>query len=254
MQTKKRKARRKTRSSAGSFWKKLLMMLVIVIIVVFGVTIFFKVEIITVIGGGHYSDQQVIEASGIQLGDNMTLVDKSGAASQLRQQLPYVQDIRIRRKLPGTVELELTLCEPAAVVVSEYGDNWLISAEGKLLEQITPAQAADYMVITGFHVLLPTAGETLQADQQEQLDAAMAVINALQTVTLDPAATSLDVEKLYDVQMFCGTRFQVRLGSAEELEYKLRYLQAAVAQLKPEQEGIIDLTFQEEKVARFLPW
>ena len=256
MQSKKSRSRTRGQRGGFGFFKKLLTMLLIVVLVLFGLTLFFKVENIDVTGSAHDTPEAVIAASGIQYGDNLMLVNRSETASQIVAALPYVKSVRVRKQLPSTILLELIQAEPAAVVVSEYGDFWLVSDEGKLLEQITANQAEAYLQIYGFQILLPAPGEMPELDEasQEKLTVALDLIAALRDVPLSVPVTRMDLEYLYDITLTCGDRFEVRLGSAQDLDYKLRYLQAAMEQLTNGQSGIIDLTFSEEKIARFLPW
>ena len=65
---------------------------------------------------------------------------------------------------------------------------------------------------------------------------------------------SVDVSSVYDLQIWYGTRFQVKLGGTSELSYKLDYMLAAISQLESYQSGVLDLTFQEAKKATFIPW
>ena len=256
MQSKKSRSRQRAKRTGSGFFKKLLTMLLIVVLVIFGLTLFFKVETIDVTGAAHDTPEAVVAASGIQYGDNLMLVNRSETASRIVAGLPYVKSVRVRKQLPSTILLELTQAEPAAAVVSEYGDLWLVSDEGMLLEQITPDQAEAYLQISGFLILLPAPGEQPELDEesQEKMAVAMDLIAALQDVELSVPVTRMDLEHLYDINLYCSDRFQVRLGGAQDLDYKLRYLQAAMAQLTGGQSGVIDLTFSEEKIARFLPW
>ena len=252
MQSKQSRSRKRAKRTGSGFFKKLLTMLLIVVLVIFGLTLFFKVETIVVTGLGHDTAEAVITASGIQL----MLVNRSETASQIVAGLPYVKSVKVRKQLPSTIVLELTQARPAAAVISEYGDLWLVSDEGKLLEQITPDDAQAYLQISGFQILLPAPGEQPELDEesQEKMDVALDLIAALQSVELSVPVTSMDLEYLYDINLYCSDRFQVRLGGAQDLDYKLRYLQAAMDQLTNGQSGVIDLTFSEEKIARFLPW
>ncbi len=256
MQTNRKNTGRRPRRSGSRFVPKLLTLLVIVVLVILGISLFFKVETIQVRDPGPYTDEEVIAASGIMPGDNMLLLDKAQAASKIKVTLSYVQSVRIRRQLPGTVILELTQCQPIAALITEYNELWLISSEGKLLEQVTEEQAADYLLITGFPILLPTAGEqpSLEDGSEEKLSAALQISNALQQLSLDPPVTKIDISELYDITLYCGDRFEVRIGTVQNIDYKLRYLQAAVAQLADDQSGIIDLSFDEDGIARFIPW
>ena len=44
------------------------------------------------------------------------------------------------------------------------------------------------------------------------------------------------------------------LGGTDELDYKIWYLQEVLAALDSYQTGMIDLTLDQERAARFIPW
>ena len=46
----------------------------------------------------------------------------------------------------------------------------------------------------------------------------------------------------------------MQLGGTEEIDYKLQYLTAVLEQLEDYQTGVIDLTFDQERRAHFVPW
>ena len=87
--------RRRRRGNFG-FLYKLLSVLVICAAVVMALTLFFRVDTIEVTGTERYTEKDVIEASGIQLGDNLFLLNKYEAARSIAEQLPYIdiEDIR----------------------------------------------------------------------------------------------------------------------------------------------------------------
>jgi len=62
-----------------------------------------------------------------------------------------------------------------------------------------------------------------------------------------------DVSQLYNIVMYYTDRFEIQLGSTEELDYKIKYLAYALESLT-DKSGLIDLTFDQERIARFLPW
>ena len=65
-----------------------------------------------VTGTERYTEKDVIEASGIQRGDNLFLLNKYEAARSIAEQLPYIdiEDIRIRRELPDTLLIDVAEC------------------------------------------------------------------------------------------------------------------------------------------------
>ena len=55
-----------------------------------GATVFFQVETIAVVGNSRYTAQEVIDASGVQIGDNLFQMNKNQISQQILQRLPYV--------------------------------------------------------------------------------------------------------------------------------------------------------------------
>ena len=139
--------RRRRRGNFG-FLYKLLSVLVICAAVVMALTLFFRVDTIEVTGTERYTEKDVIEASGIQLGDNLFLLNKYEAARSIAEQLPYIdiEDIRIRRELPDTLLIDVAECGTPLAVIQD-GSAWLLSPKGKIVEQLPASQAGDYAVI-----------------------------------------------------------------------------------------------------------
>lgn len=150
--------RRRRRGNFG-FLYKLLSVLVICAAVVMALTLFFRVDTIEVTGTERYTEKDVIEASGIQLGDNLFLLNKYEAARSIAEQLPYIdiEDIRIRRELPDTLLIDVAECGTPLAVIQD-GSAWLLSPKGKIVEQLPASQAGDYAVIDGCELLAPLDG------------------------------------------------------------------------------------------------
>ncbi len=97
-------------------------------------SLFFKAEQIFVTGTSRYSQQQVLQASGIRQGGNLFLLNKHQAAASITEQLPYVESVRIRRQLPNALHIEITECaHPLAL--EQDGAVWLLNGSGTLREQ-----------------------------------------------------------------------------------------------------------------------
>lgn len=79
---------------------------------------------------GRYTAQEIQAASGIQEGDNLLLLNKHSASGNISEKLPYIEEIRIHKRLPDTLEIEVRECT-APVAVVQDNITWLISAGGK---------------------------------------------------------------------------------------------------------------------------
>ncbi|MDD3164372.1 MAG: FtsQ-type POTRA domain-containing protein [Oscillospiraceae bacterium] len=248
-----KQTKRRRRRSNG-FAIRLITMLAVILAVLFCVFLFFRIETIAVSGSTHYTDEEIVSASGLSVGDNLMLMNKSAAASDMMAWLPYVQRVKISRKLPGTAVITVQECNAVAAAQDESGAWWLLGADCKLLEQIDAANAEQYMALTGVTLTAPVIGCIAQATQEDAIGAAATMLTAMEQYALLDVITGVDLTKLYAVEIWYGKRFEIKLGSTDNLAYKIQYLQAVLKNLNENQSGVIDLTFENDAVARFLPW
>ena len=148
------------RRGSLSFLYKLLSMLVICGAIVAALTLFFRVNTVVVSGQQRYTQQQILDASGIQTGDNLFLLNKYDVANQIIGELPYIETIRINRKLPDTLLVEVQECSAVLAVVQE-NNAWLVSPTGKIVDRKAAAAADQYPIIDGCTLLSPSVGSSL---------------------------------------------------------------------------------------------
>ena len=122
----RRNSSRHRRRGRFAFLNKVLSMLGVCGAGVAALTLFFRVETMEITGLERYSAEEVSDASGVQTGDNLYLLNKYDVVSRIQEALPYVEQIRINRRLPDTLVIEVTECaEPLAIV--QDGSAWLVS-------------------------------------------------------------------------------------------------------------------------------
>ena len=88
----------------------------------------------------------------------------------------------------------------------------------------------------------------------EQLAALNAILSAMDGTGLGEKITAIDVTRTFDLTLQYSDLYEIKLGGTDQMDYKMQYLLAVLDQLSPYQAGTIDLSFEEEKVARFIPW
>lgn len=189
MAAKKRRRARRQRGRFGVLYK-LLSMVLIVAAIVSACIVFFRVNDIVVEGEGKYTAQQIIEASGIEMRENLFLLNKNQAYLQIYNQLPYVDEVSIQRKLPDTILITVTESTPVAAL-SYGGEWWLLDARAKLLERGDQSIAAGYAQLIGLTPLTPTVGKPLAVDEEEsrRLNALEELLSALHTYDLASQVT-----------------------------------------------------------------
>ena len=287
----RRKRKKATRSRVAfgkifgrTFVRRLVMSIGVAVLISLMLMAFLRVRTVSVVGNSMYSQTEIQEASGISEGSALLLVNKTTAASRIRAQLPYIDEVRVGINLPDTVKIEVVELETTFAVAADDGSFWLINSGGRLIEKITGKDASDYLKIEGVRIESGEVGDQAKAVEEpeqtqpeetdeeaeedeeeaeerppeasaaERLDIALQIVRQLAEEEDIRSITSVDVTSIYDLQIWYGTRFQVKLGGASELSYKLEYMVAALAQLESYQTGVLDLTFQEAKKATFIPW
>ncbi len=285
-----RNNRRHGRRNRGrfGFLFKLLCVLALVTALTVGATVFFRVEYVEVTGNSRYTQEEVAAASGIQIGDNLYGMNKNAAARQVRQTLPYVEELSIWRSLPNKVFIKVTECQAAARVAapansgagergaaaqepSEDGsagssaqeaeyleaarEPWLISAAGKLLE---PApEDSTVMLVTGITPLAPRAGTLMALPQEESAkkEALLSLLSAMEELGLMGSASEINLGDT-QVRLRWLDRFDVKLPLNGDFSYQLRVLEKGVEDTTRRHgetsTGILDLT-QKDYVLVYSP-
>lgn len=224
----RRNSNRRRRGSFG-FLYKLLSILVICGAIVAAVTLFFRVDQVEIFGEGRYTEEEIRQASAIEDGDNLYLLNKNTVVSRIRAKLPYIEEIRINRKLPDTLVIEVKECgRPFALV--QDGSAWLISPKGMIVDQLEESAAADYGVISGCQLLAPTVGTQLAlateyASQQRSL---LDLLAALEEAEMLEDVDGIRLDDLSAIRMDYVGRFTVKMPYGADYATKLKLLRMAM--------------------------
>ena len=243
---------RKRRRGRFSLLYKLLTFLVICAAIAVALTLFFKVERIDVIGAERYTEQKIIDASGIQIEDNMFFMNKYEVSDQITSALPYIETVQIRRALPDGIVIAVSECS-APAAVRHGGKTWLLSAQCKVVDSKALSAASEYAEVIGLtlteaQVGLPIA-VTEECAASESLLRELLPLLAEKNMLADVQQIDLSDGSLLTLKYL--DRFEVTLRRDADLDYKLEYLLAVVARLEVNEKGRIDMT-QEDK-ASFIP-
>lgn len=247
---------------------------------VLALSIFFKVETITVSGADTYSPYKIEEASGIHKGDYLLTFGRARACGQITAKLPYIKSVRIGIKLPNTVNIDVQEAAVVYSIRSGDGDWWLITSEGKVVQQIPGTTSGGYTTVLGVQIENPVPGEEATAleavpevteatqageGQEEKKDenslleppvvvsanmrlkSALRILTALEDNDIVGDAATVNVENIEKIELWYGQKYQVNLGSTEQLEYKVACMYDAILQMSEYQNGMLDVSFTKKK-------
>lgn len=256
---------------------QLATVLAVVLALSLGLSVFFKVKTVTVSGAEKYSAWAVKEASGIEEGDNLLSFGSIKACGRIIAELPYVESVRIGIKLPDTVNIEIKELDVAYAIRDSSGLWWLMTAEGKMVEQVDIATASGYTQIHGVLLDMPAAGEQAVAMEEasqsigttgedgeepqltipvtvtarDKLNTALEILQYLEENGVIGQITTVNVDDLANLRMnYNGEQYQIRLGDTSSLSRKITLMYQAIKSLKEYDTGLLDVSFDlmEDKV------
>lgn len=245
------------------FLVQMITVVAVVMAFVMGLSVFFKVEKITVTGAEVYSPWSIQQASGISDGDSLLTFSHARAGAQIKANLPYVNTVRFGIKLPDTVNIIVDEADVVYAIKDSNAQWWLMNSDGRVVEMTNAAAASKYTQVLG--VALESPASNLQAVAAEasptetdasgefipvtvtgaqRLNTAMQILKALEANDIVGDAASVDVTRVEDIILWYGTRYQVNLGDSSRLEYKIAYMNDAILEeLQDYQSGILDVSF-----------
>lgn len=245
-------------------------------------TVFFKVEAVTVLGSSHYPPDDIAASSGIVKEENLLRIDKQAVAEQILAKYPYIEAVQVHRKLSRVVEIQVTQCEPAGAIAQD-GEYLLITREGKVLERGVFIIPDNVPLIKGVQAGGLQPGEYLgswekeprapdetpeQAKASEERDAkkqaeATAQQEALVTLgyltqAMDQtgfhAITNVDFTDKLNLKIVYEARIILELGTEADLPYKLTFVKELLdTKIGPHEQGVLYAADVQKKMVRFKP-
>ena len=239
--------------------------LAVVLAVVLVMSIFFKVGQVMVSGAEKYTPWEIKEAAGIQDGDALLSLSEAKITAKIQEKLPYVGDVRVGIKLPDTVNIEITELQVVYAVEDSNGAWWLLDASGRIVDSTDTAAAKNHTRIEGVKIqsgaigeqaagYQPETGDSTQPSDQliatlppisaaEQFSAAVQILTALEKNGVMGVVDTVNVSDPGALSLMYDDRYQVTLGDASRMEYKIGAMKSSIAELGQYQSGYLDVSF-----------
>ena len=242
--------RKERRNGAGSLYVAVIAALMLIAALI-GISVFFRVSDISVVGNSVYDGDELVKAAGIKLDDNILFISDSQAAARIRNAYPYVDSVRILKKLPGTVVIEITENLPIAFIPTEDAD-FILDHTGKILERRDKGHTGGLIEIRGAQPIMPAAGQRLSFGEEQtlRLEAMKSVLDAVRRAGMGERIQWLDVTALSSIRFMYENRFTVDMGRGDDAEQKL-YILSRIAKDHPTERANVDLS--DSEAAHYIP-
>lgn len=234
------KARQK-RKRVIRVYMQIIFTVVFLIMLILSLTIFFNIEKITVTGDGQFDEAEIITASGLEYGENMFLTKMSRHAEQIMQDVVYLEACEVKRKLPTGIEISVTVCQPLACLEAE-NDYLIMSTTGKIFDRSDTPVPELYLIKGSEPVYDLEPGMMFEsADDEGKLNAMLSVCNAMKSRNTEKVSY-IDITDRYNIKYLFDDRVEVRLGSVNELEYKLKFTEIILSEkIGSKTEGVLTM-------------
>lgn len=239
--------RRTRRRGRFRFFYKLISLVAVAAAVVTACVIFFRVNEVKVEGNSHYTAQQIIDASEIEMGDNLVTLWTWKINQLVGDKLPYVQRVALNHTFPDKVTIQVVERTVAATVEGN-GRPWLMASDGYLLETTNQNQG---IAIVGLEAVDPQAGQPMQVSEADQSkgEAIVPLMEALEQAGKLSQCTQFDCSAASSILVSYGIH-QLRFPLHGDYGDMLNLFQAALDSGElPQGEGrVFDFTIADNKV------
>ncbi|MGM9635547.1 MAG: cell division protein FtsQ/DivIB [Candidatus Avispirillum sp.] len=217
------KKARKVRKARDTIISFALIIAVFAVMCVVVYRLLFKVSEINVVGSESYTAEEIIEASGIGVGDHLYSFRASILEKNVILRCPQVKSVEVNRSAPKKVTLTVSE-EPCAFYADFYGEYRAVSADLRVLYSVTrdEAQERGLVLLRLPAVTKAVAGSEAKYSSVRRDDYIYTVTEALQNSELWGRVSAVDLTGKYDIEMVCDGKYLLTLGDSSAVESKLR--------------------------------
>jgi len=222
-----------------------LILLICFAAIVFIGTEVFQVKNIIVTYSGTLDENAIINASGINFGDNIFKINKEQVKQRIENSPPFPIVEGISFKLPDEVQIIVEERVPIALVpyLSSY---ILIDSNAFVLDIIKQTQNPPYPVIEGLTISRLSKGSILELDQNGDYRQKVLIqlMESLKEWSIIDMVSAINMDNPDDIILFTKDEISVKLGQAVELDRKLGWLKsdAYTEVIEKEEPGTLDVS------------
>ena len=187
--------------------------------VILSLTVFFKIEVIELTGNGSLPAQEIIDATGIHTGDNLFRIGKSRAEKKILKQFTAIDSVTIRRKLPDTLQIEVTPAKTAAVVRFE-GNYYSVSWGGKVVGIAQENPDTSLPEVIGCDFTDVATGDILLEEGPHGWDTLLTVLTGIRENGME-GITYIDIRELSILKLYYQNRIEMKFGGLTDFSFEL---------------------------------
>lgn len=136
--------------------------LIIVAGVFFSINVLFKIQEFELEGESPYTLEEIVRVFGSEPGDGMFSYSGGVAAARICEELPYIESVQIRRKLPSTIVFRVEVAQERFCF--EYQGQWAVLSGTLKVLALVDEQPEGLTELRGMVAVAAQPGQLLRAD------------------------------------------------------------------------------------------
>lgn len=232
---KKRRLKKKVRIAFGI--TGLCFALIVVAIVC--LVVFCKIETITVSENDKYTTEQVLAVLPVEKGKNLFFFDSESAENKLCENLPYIYKAEIKRKLPSTVEVNISQADRLYYVQNSESLYTYMDDNFKTVEVNAVEPPENGIEIKKIAVSQAVLGQTAEFTDENIVDNVKELMNVVNNLKLDEVTAIYSESNLSNYLVY-ENRIIIKIGEINDAENKVYSALTAIEKLNeanPQAEG-----------------
>ena len=218
-------------------------LLVLLVAIISGVCLFapfFNITQIKVEGNAQVLTEEILDRAPIVVGTNIFKLNKRTVKKSLAS-LAYLDKIKVKRRLPSTVRIKVT--ESYAHLLFPYASGYIVTDEfGKVLEEISDCTGWDLPQVTGVEIEQVKISEKITVQDRVKFDIILDCIEYFNEHGHLENMSVMDFSDITNIWITYKEGFSVNFAKFENMDYKLKMLDAVLPQVDRSEGTYIDLT------------
>ncbi len=196
------------------------LLILIAICVGMSLTVFFKIDEITVEGKTRYAKEDIIAACMINKGDNLLLCDTSPGVKKIQEEFPYIEEVDIQKKIFNKINIAVTEAKPSSVV--EYNGRYLVlSKSGKVIEINNQNKYKDIPEILGVKLKNVKLSSKIQYQDGNLAKYPDKILEGIGKYKISDIK-KIDISDTTSIKLIRSNGFSIIIGTFADIEYKLQ--------------------------------
>lgn len=219
-----------------------LIVISVIIIFLFKTPVFI-VKNVVVKGNNIVNEQVIKELSDIKTGDNLLKMNIRKINENILTN-SYVEGIKVKRSLFGTVQIIIN--ERQSAGIAKYGNRFVtVDKKGVVIETVDSRGGISLPLIEGLDIIEAKPGKVFELSEARKIDVFKIVFDNITNSNLSDIINEVDMKSLLSIIIRTDNGINIKLGSIENIEYKLR-VSKAIMENDVEKKGLkgtIDVSF-----------